>query len=185
MDRLEFLVVDKEESVEVSLQEHSYTGDELEKGVNICEEDTEVSRSDHSHEFRDASSRSRRRSLCGEERVWSPVLSVMVASLPALLFGCTLGFPSPVLLDLMKLDQEKFRFDTLLSDLFSVSYWIMGVSTGRRTISTMILCNLYKASMRNCLLSRANFNPRLKFRLHNKAHESPEQYFQCCLPMFL
>ena len=117
--------MDKEESVEVSLQEHSYTGDELENDVNICEEDTEVSMSDH--EFRDASSRSRRRLLCEEERVWSPVLSVMVASLPALLFGCTLGFPSPVLLDLMKLDEDEFRFDTLLSDIFSVSYWMVSV----------------------------------------------------------
>ena len=62
-----------------------------------------------------------RRYSCGEERIWATVLSVMIASLPALLFGCTLGFPSPVLLDLMELDQQEYRFDTLLSDLFSVS----------------------------------------------------------------
>ena len=85
---------------------------------NVCEH-SEFSRS--GQEFRDASSR--RRLLCGEERVWAPLLSVMVASLPALLFGCTLGFPSPVLLNLTELDREEFRFDTLLSDLFSVSWF--------------------------------------------------------------
>ena len=79
----------------------------------MSEKDTLFSRSG------DASSR--QKLLCGEERVWSPVLSVMVASLPALLFGCTLGFPSPVLLDLMEQDQGEFRFDTVLSGLFSVS----------------------------------------------------------------
>ena len=105
-ESLDQLVADKEESS----QEHI-------NGVNICEERSEFSRSDQ--EFGDASSR--RRLLCGEERVWAPLLSVIVASLPALLFGCTLGFPSPVLLNLMELDREEFRFDTLLSDLFSVS----------------------------------------------------------------
>lgn len=108
----------KESVVEVPLQEHSYNEDEPPNCVNIFEEDTEVSRSDQ--ESGDASSR-RSGLLCGDERVWTPVLSVMVASLPALLFGCTLGFPSPVLLELMELDQEELRFDTLLSDLFSVS----------------------------------------------------------------
>ena len=103
---------------EESSQEHSCNRHEATNGVNICEHG-EFSWS--GQELGDASSR--RRLLCGEERVWAPLLSVMVASLPALLFGCTLGFPSPVLLNLTELDREEFRFDTLLSDLFSVSWF--------------------------------------------------------------
>ena len=60
--------------------------------------------------------------LCGrKDRILTTVLSVLVASIPALLFGCTLGFPSPVLLDLMTPEQGDLQFDTFLSDLFSVS----------------------------------------------------------------
>ena len=114
---LDQLVADKEESIEDSLQEHF-----CDKHEPICEEHREFLQSDR--EFGDAPP-SRRRLLCGEERVWAPLLSVMVASLPALLFGCTLGFPSPVLLNLMELDREEIRFDTLLSDLFSVSWLVL------------------------------------------------------------
>jgi hypothetical protein len=108
-ESLNRLVADKEED---SSQEYSCSEREP-----ICEEHSEFVRSDL--EFGDASP-SRQRLLC-EERVWAPLLSVMVASLPALLFGCTLGFPSPVLFYLMELDREEIRFNTLLSDLFSVS----------------------------------------------------------------
>lgn len=73
----------------------------------------------YTFEFR--STRVRHLFCCGNERIWAAVLSVVVASVPALLFGCTLGFPSPVLLELMEPDKQEFRFDTLLSDLFSVS----------------------------------------------------------------
>ena len=118
-ESLKQLVADKEESVEDSLQEHSCN-----KHEPICEEHGEFLRSDR--EFGDAPP-SRRRLLCGEERVWAPLLSVMVASLPALLFGCTLGFPSPVLLNLMELDREEIRFGTFLSDLFSVSWLVLHI----------------------------------------------------------
>lgn len=83
-------------------------GNTLDSGdSNLGEEDSSIDR--------------RRFSCGGDERIWCAVLSVMVASIPALLFGCTLGFPSPVLLSLMELDRQEFRFDTFLSDLFSVS----------------------------------------------------------------
>ena len=109
---LDQLVADKEED---SSQEHYYN-----KHKPICEENGELLRRDW--EFEDAPP-PRRTLLCGEERVWAPLLSVMVVSLPALLFGCTLGFPSPVLLNLMELDRKEMRFGTLLSDLFSVSWY--------------------------------------------------------------
>lgn len=119
-ESLEQLVADKEESIGDSSQNNNIITHEstCTNGVNNCEEHNQFSRS--GQEFGDAP---RRILLCGKERVWAPLLSVMVASLPALLFGCTLGFPSPVLLQLMELDREEIRFDTLLSDLFSVG-WI-------------------------------------------------------------
>ena len=56
------------------------------------------------------------------QRLWSIFLSAFVASLPALLVGCTLGFPSGALLDLVDLeDRPDFKFDTILSDVFGVS----------------------------------------------------------------
>ena len=110
---LDLLVADKEDDLS---QEHSCN-----KHKPICDENGgELLRRDW--EFEDAPP-PRRKLLCGEERVWAPLLSVMVVSLPALLFGCTLGFPSPVLLNLMQLDREEMRFGTLLSDLFSVSWY--------------------------------------------------------------
>ena len=105
------------ESVEDSSRKHSCNRHEPTSGDNSCEEHSEFSSSGQEG-GEDASGR---RLLCGEGRVWAPLLSVVVASLPALLFGCTLGFPSPVLLNLMELDREELRFGTLLSDLFSVS----------------------------------------------------------------
>ena len=113
-ESLDQLIADKEESVDDSSQEHSCN-----KHESICEEHGER----FDQEFGDAPPR--RILLCGEERVWAPLLSVMVASLPALLFGCTLGFPSPVLLNLMELDREEIRFGTVLSDLFSVSWLVL------------------------------------------------------------
>lgn len=87
--------------------------------VNV--DDRNGSTNDSDEEVSSTRMKIRRLFSCGDERVWATVLSVIVASLPALLFGCTLGFPSPVLLDLMELDQQEYQFDTLLSDLFSVS----------------------------------------------------------------
>ena len=56
------------------------------------------------------------------ERLWTTVLFVTIASLPALLVGCTLAFPSIALLDLSELEErEDFKLSTLLSDVFGVS----------------------------------------------------------------
>ncbi len=56
------------------------------------------------------------------ERIWSVFVSAMVVSLPALLVGCTLAFPSGALLDLTDLEPRKnFKFDSVLSDIFGVS----------------------------------------------------------------
>jgi hypothetical protein len=55
------------------------------------------------------------------ERLWSTVLFVMIASLPALLVGCTLAFPSIALLDLSELEERPdYKLSTLLSDVFGV-----------------------------------------------------------------
>ena len=55
------------------------------------------------------------------ERLWSTTVSALIAVIPALLVGFTLGYPSPALLDLGDLSED-YRFNTLLSDLFGVSY---------------------------------------------------------------
>ena len=56
------------------------------------------------------------------ERLWTTVLFVTIASLPALLVGCTLAFPSIALLDLSELEErEDFKLSILLSDVFGVS----------------------------------------------------------------
>ena len=55
------------------------------------------------------------------ERLWTTVLFVTITSLPALLVGCTLAFPSIALLDLSELEErEDFKLSTLLSDVFGV-----------------------------------------------------------------
>lgn len=47
---------------------------------------------------------------------------IMVTSIPALLVGCTLGFPSAAILDLQDTKkQPEYRLDDLLSDVFGVS----------------------------------------------------------------
>lgn len=49
------------------------------------------------------------------------MLFVTIASLPALLVGCTLAFPSIALLDLSELEERPdYRLSTLLSDVFGV-----------------------------------------------------------------
>ncbi len=64
------------------------------------------------------------------ERVWSSAVSSLIAAIPALLVGFTIGFPSPVLTELTadSVDQ-KYKFDYLMSDLFAVSniYYILGM----------------------------------------------------------
>ena len=57
------------------------------------------------------------------ERLWSTTVSALIASIPALLVGFTIGYPSPALLDLGDLPED-FRFNTLLSDLFGVSFFV-------------------------------------------------------------
>ena len=57
-----------------------------------------------------------------KERVWMTALFVTISSLPALLVGCTLGFPSIALLDLRELEtRDDYKFNTILSDVFGVS----------------------------------------------------------------
>ncbi len=48
-----------------------------------------------------------------KERLWPTVLCAIASSGPSLVVGCTLGFPSAVLLDL--------NLDSKQSDLFGVS----------------------------------------------------------------
>ncbi len=56
------------------------------------------------------------------QRVWSTVLSAIVACIPFLLVGCTLGFPSGALLDLTELEpREQFKLTREQADLFGVS----------------------------------------------------------------
>ena len=55
------------------------------------------------------------------ERLWTTVLFVTIASIPALLVGCTLAFPSIALLDLSELEKRPdYRLSTVLSDVFGV-----------------------------------------------------------------
>lgn len=56
------------------------------------------------------------------ERKWTTALFVVISSIPALLVGCTLGFPSAALLDLTELEERPdFILNTVLSDVFGVS----------------------------------------------------------------
>ncbi len=47
-------------------------------------------------------------------RLWTMVYSVLTVCLLSLLAGVTLAFPSPVLVELLQLDDPQFRFDTQL-----------------------------------------------------------------------
>ena len=73
------------------------------------------------------------------ERLWTTVLFVTIASLPALLVGCTLAFPSIALLDLSELEErEHFKLSTLLSDVFGVSVqWTRSMHASNHHIMTM------------------------------------------------
>ena len=61
------------------------------------------------------------------ERLWSTGVSSLVASIPALLIGYTIAFPSSALPVLMggwaegRLPGREYQFNTRLSDLFGVS----------------------------------------------------------------
>ena len=55
------------------------------------------------------------------EQKLTTLLFVTIASIPALLVGCTLGFPSITLLDLSEQEERpEYKFNTLLSDVFGV-----------------------------------------------------------------
>jgi len=57
------------------------------------------------------------------ERLWSVFISSVIVSIPALLGGCTLGFPSGTILDLDQYeDRPDFKFNSVLSDVFGVHY---------------------------------------------------------------
>ena len=63
------------------------------------------------------------RVLRTRQRLWSTAVSAFVASIPALLVGYTIGFPSSALLDLTGDEGDlpkDYQFTTLLSDLFAV-----------------------------------------------------------------
>ncbi len=53
-------------------------------------------------------------------RLWTMVYSVLTVCLLSLLAGVTLAFPSPVLVELLQLDDPQFRFDTQLAEIFGV-----------------------------------------------------------------
>ena len=55
------------------------------------------------------------------DRLWTTAISCIVATIPALLIGCTLGFPSVALFDLRALPPE-FELSTALLDVFIVSF---------------------------------------------------------------
>lgn len=55
------------------------------------------------------------------ERVWTSVLSTLVVSMMAFMLGCTLGYPSPVLLQLENAAEPELRFNSVLSGVFGVS----------------------------------------------------------------
>ena len=63
----------------------------------------------------------------GRERIWSTCVSTLVASVPALLIGYTVVFPSSALLVLMgdwregHLPSKAYLFSTELADVFGVS----------------------------------------------------------------
>ena len=57
---------------------------------------------------------------CGHQLPLISVIFILVASAPALLVGCTVGFPSAALatcIDLQELEtRPQYKFDTVLSD---------------------------------------------------------------------
>lgn len=56
------------------------------------------------------------------KRRWTVVLSAVVACIPFILVGCTLGFPSGALLDLTDLeDRQEYKLTREQADLFGVS----------------------------------------------------------------
>ena len=57
----------------------------------------------------------------GSDRTWSVLVSTVVASIIALILGASLGYPSPVLLELQSLEDPERRFGPSLSGLFGVS----------------------------------------------------------------
>ena len=66
------------------------------------------------------------RVLRTRQRLWSTAVSAFIASIPALLVGYTISFPSSALLDLTGGTgglPKGYQFTTLLSDLFAVRQW--------------------------------------------------------------
>lgn len=56
------------------------------------------------------------------QRLWTTILSAIIAGIPFLLVGCTLGFPSGALLDLTHLEtRQEFKLTREQADLFGVS----------------------------------------------------------------
>lgn len=59
------------------------------------------------------------------QRIWTVILSAIVACIPFLLVGSTLGFPSGVLLDLADMEERPdFNLSTQLADVFGVRNFI-------------------------------------------------------------
>ena len=92
-------------------------------GLNLLAElQQEIQESDAPVEEFTVTTRTRAR-----ERIWSTCLSTLVASIPALLLGYTMVFPSSALLVLLdgwsegNLPSKDYQFSTELADVFGVS----------------------------------------------------------------
>ncbi len=59
--------------------------------------------------------------IIGELRVWTVLHSVFTAATMTFLAGSVNGFTSPALLELTQHEDEDYKFDTTLSDVFGVS----------------------------------------------------------------
>ena len=61
--------------------------------------------------------------ICTGMRGWSTIYSVLTAALLSLIGGFTMGFSSPTLIELAKLEDPELRFGNTLSDVFGVSFF--------------------------------------------------------------
>jgi len=118
-----FAVVDLETTSE---KESDAAGSEDEKKPLLAEGDEKPPSASPRYGARRRSSTAKlalERVLRTRQRLWSTAVSAFIASIPALLAGYTIGFPSSALLDLTGDEGDlpkDFQFTTLLSDLFAV-----------------------------------------------------------------
>lgn len=65
-----------------------------------------------------------------KERLWTTVMSTLVVCIMSFMMGCTLGYSSPVLLELESQEDPELRFNSFLSGLFGASSLVGGVFGG-------------------------------------------------------